>query len=250
MHELANYIPDPDALLALEPQELGATIIYLIRQRPTRESEMFHPGNMENELGERSGRESAYPSEKLAECSLALREAFAWLEAQGLIIPAESTNGRNGWRVLSRRARRFESVADVESYTMGSRLNRDLLHPSIAEEVWRSFIRGQYAQAVFTAMRAVEIAVRQASGFPENEHGVAMIRRAFHKDTGPLRDPEQDDAEREYLMHLFAGAVGSYKNPHSHRAVPMDDAVEAMEIVFLASHLLRIVDFRKAEVAN
>lgn len=59
-------------------------------------------------------------------------------------------------------------------------------------------------------------------------------------------DPEQEEAEREALMHLFAGAVGSYKNPHSHRNVPMEDAGEATEIVMLASHLLRIVDARRS----
>lgn len=46
-------------------------------------------------------------------------------------------------------------------------------------------------------------------------------------------------------MHLFAGAVCFYKNLHSHRAVPMEDFDEAIEIVMLTSHLLRIVDARR-----
>ena len=147
--------------------------------------------------------------------------------------------------VLSRRARRFESDEDFAHFRLARRLNRDLLHPVIAEEVWLSFIRGRFATAVFEAMRAVEVAVREAAGFPQGAHGVKMIRDAFHKDTGPLRDPDQENAEREALMHLFAGAIGSYKNPHSHRDVPMDDAGEAIEVVMLASHLLRIADARR-----
>ena len=71
------------------------------------------------------------------------------------------------------------------------------------------------------------------------------MRKAFDKRTGPLIDPNQPEAEREALAHLFAGAIGSYKNPHSHRTVSITDPREAQEMTMVASHLLRIVDARK-----
>ena len=71
------------------------------------------------------------------------------------------------------------------------------------------------------------------------------MRRAFDAKAGPLRDPESPTAEREALAHLFAGAIGSYKNPHSHRRVRIDSE-EAVEMIMLASHLLKIADSRGA----
>jgi hypothetical protein len=76
------------------------------------------------------------------------------------------------------------------------------------------------------------------------------MREAFAPERGKLTDLQSERAEQTARMEMFAGAVGSYKNPLSHRDVSLTDASEAVEIVLFANHLLRIVDRRVEAAAN
>jgi uncharacterized protein (TIGR02391 family) len=155
-------------------------------------------------------------------------------------------NGSHGWRIFSRRANKMKVPEDISQFARSRRIERDRLHPRIAQTVWSAYMRGEHDVAVLQAMKAVEVYVREAGGFSAGYLGTDLMRKAFHEDNGPLTDTSIEKSERQARSALFAGAIGSYKNPHSHREVDLNDPDEAMEIVSLANHLLRIVDGRTA----
>ena len=128
-----------------------------------------------------------------------------------------------------------------EEITESDLLSKSQLHPTIAQKVWSNFLQGTYDSAVFEAFKAVEIAVRKAGDYTDADIGVPLMRKAFHVDSGNLTDQNQHPSEKQAKSDLFAGAIGSYKNPGSHRDVEIT-AEEAAELIIFASRLLRIVD--------
>jgi len=247
MPSLPILIPDPEILIALAPEELGRSV--LMAAASSAQNGLFSAMGVlgpEALHGRGEPGPGVYPRAREHQISRAAREAWQWLEVNLLIMPAEGMNGQNGHRVLTRRGEALlGDEAGYRAYVAAIAFPKSMIHPSIADDVWLDLARADYQFAVLRSFRAVEEAVRAAGDFAVTDIGVDLMRRAFNPNNGPLSKQEDPFAEREALANLFAGAIGSYKNPHSHRTVVIAEAREAQEMVTLASHLLRIVDARR-----
>jgi uncharacterized protein (TIGR02391 family) len=230
-----DLLPDVGALLALEPEELAGVVLQHLVSVGPRASELnrYNFGLHHTVKG--------YPAEHQEAAAKALMEAWVWLEREGLIAPRPGDSG--DWVFITRRGEQVASPDRLAAYRQANILPKQLIHPTIVQKVWATFLRGDYDAAVFQSFKEVEVRVREAGRFSPTDVGVDLMRKAFKPGDGPLTDLDTPRAEQEALMHLMAGAVGSYKNPHSHRNVSIE-AFEAVEMIVLASHLLGIVDKR------
>lgn len=228
---ILNLLPNHRAALELEPEELAGVILHYLAAQGSASYQL----NLVNFISQNA----AAAGEDVQQ---ALIEAWAWLEREGLIAPKP---GAASWFFVTRRGRGVSEPDKLAAYRKGNLLPQQRLHPLIAQKVWATFLRGDYDTAVFQAFKELEVRVRTIGGFGAIDVGVELMRKAFRPGSGPLSDASTPVAEQESLMHLMAGAIGSYKNPHSHRNVVID-SIEAVEMILLASHLISIVDRRRS----
>ena len=233
---LSKLIPDPETLLAMHPSQVAGMLIAAMNV-PGQPGN-WHPSNFSS-----TDSLKDYSPQQRDECSLAMIEAWCFLTNEGLLVPKPGDN--NNWHVLSRLGRSIKSKGDFSSFLHSKIFPKESIHPLITEGVYPLFMSGDYETRIFKAFKAVEVAVRDTAGSGFNgQFGVNLMRAAFHPDTGPLTNPKEPKAEREALMHLFAGAIGRFKNPTSHRNVAVTSPQETIEAIQFASHLLRVVDDR------
>jgi uncharacterized protein (TIGR02391 family) len=169
-----------------------------------------------------------------------LMEAWMWLEREGFVAPKPGQ--QDTWSYVTARGEKVLAEQDFSRYASANLLPSDSLDPILVRKVKPEFIRGDYELAVFSAFKEVEVRVRTKGGFTATDLGVDLMRKAFKPKTGPLTDKAAPAGEQQAMMDLFAGAIGTHKNPSSHRYVEFQDAKEVADAIHLANHLLRIVD--------
>lgn len=167
-----------------------------------------------------------------------LSDAWAWLESHGLLGP--DTQAASNWQRMTASGR--ELVADPNAIAKVWAADRlaGPLNPLLSS-ARSNFALGDYETACFAALKSVEVEVRRVAGLPDETIGVHLMRKAFNTKDGLLTDAAAEGGEKEATANLFAGAIGAYKNPASHRTVQFDDPMEAAEVIQLADLLLRIV---------
>ena len=249
--KLFEILPDAEDLLNLESEELAGPLLVSLEgsEQINLEKEITH-GSIDWEIKNGVNRNNPnlnYPYERREKVLFALMEAWQCLLSEGFVAPRpynlRSTTGmsKNTSYFVTRRGQKIEKLEDYEAYRKADLLRKHQLHRTIAEKVWFIFAQGSYGTAVLEAFKQVEIAVRKAGGYADTDYGTDLMRKAFHTDNGNLTDKNQHEQERRARYFLFEGAIGSYKNPSSHREVEFAPE-EAAEMIIFASHLLRIVD--------
>ena len=236
MQSIHSLLPDPETLLALEPEELAGFVLGIFNSSVRKERGLVSASNFISQERLRD-----YPHEYQNDIRYALVEALVWLKNEGLL--AENPDQRSpNFLFIMRRGRKLENAAAVEAYRKANLLPKELLHPVMVDKVWLLFSRGAYDTAVFQAFKEVEVAVRNAVEHTKEDCDVELMEDAFDPKTGKLTESTQTEGEKQGTLALFKGAMSVYKNPTCHQNVNFS-AERAAEAIIFASHLFKIVDF-------
>lgn len=123
------------------------------------------------------------------------------------------------------------------------------LHAEISRVAGTKWAQGHTDSAVFEAFKLIESRVQRLTGSPRS--GYPLMNGSFGKDgvldvsssnaTGQSREDEQDG-----FRNLFAGGSLGIRNPRGHGDDLETSASEAMEMLSLASLLMRRLDLAEA----
>jgi len=226
-----SIFPPIDTVLEMEPEELAPFVLKYLATQDQINRYNFTLGSSPELI--------TYAGTKVQPLCQRLMEAWMWLEKEGFVIPRPGQ--QHDWAMITRRGRKVLDAQDFDTYRKESVLRAVNLDPILVRKVKPAFLQGDYDTAIFQAFKEVEVRVRKKGNFSESQIGVALMREAFKPKTGKLTNTAADPGEQQATMDLFAGAIGTFKNPSSHRDVNYKPEAVA-DIIGIANQLLRIVD--------
>jgi len=244
MPHYEKIFPSVDTILDLEPEELAPLVLRFLNEAGSQELNIhnFSLGSGQDFINW-AGKDLKIREEVMQRMIV----AWKWLERELFIAPQP---GNVDWAFITKRGREVLESQDFETYKKGYLLPSEGLDPILVRKVKQAFIRGDYDTAVFQAFKEVEIRVRKNAILFDSDIGVNLIRKAFNPKDGVLTDKNSDSGEKQARMELFAGAIGTFKNPSSHRDINLSDPKEAADIIHLANLLLRIIESIKQQEDN
>jgi uncharacterized protein (TIGR02391 family) len=229
--------PPVETVLELEPEELAPFVLKHLSIASQGELNRYNfTLGTNRDLVDWAGRYLKQIQERLM-------MAWMWLEKEILIAPKPGQS--QDWAFITPKGKKLLESQDFSTYIKGNLLPSEGLDPVLIRKVKPTFIRGDYDTAVFQAFKEVEVRVRKKAKLSDSDVGVPLMRKAFGPPAGLLVDKKADRGEQTARMELFAGAIGLYKNPSSHKDVEFSDPKEAADIIHIANQLLRIVESYK-----
>lgn len=228
-----DIFPPIETALDMEPEELAPFVLKHLNE-VDRINRYNYTLSSNNEMRE-------YAGEHLNEFQKQLMEAFIWLEREMFIAP--QPDQQDGWRFITRRGERILlEEDDFSSYRQGQLLPSENLHPVLVRKVKPLFLKGEYNMAIFQAFKIVEMQVRKVGGYGKSDYGTDLMRKAFNPHTGGLTNTHSEQSEKQAMSDLFAGAIGLFRNPTSHRDIENISPIEASSYIMVANCLFNMVD--------
>jgi uncharacterized protein (TIGR02391 family) len=242
---LKDFLPPSEVLIELEPEEVAPNLLmylnYYVKQDNNR-----NKVHISQHLNESNSVFAGYAGMYRDQVLFVLAEAWGWLVQQNFLCPDPTESHSNGWLFISRRGKTIQSTDDFKKYTHISLLPRNVLDPELNKKVWPSFIDGDFDTAIFAAFKEVEVRMRTTAGLDTSHIGVNLARKVFNPENGQLTEKlNPDKGEKVVYMELFAGSIGVFKNPGSHRPVDYDNPVTVVSLILFANTLLQIIEKRR-----
>lgn len=226
---LRTVYPSLEAWMAAEPAEMAGVLLKdLSASMPS-----LSPHNIVallREQGPRLGLSDVRP--RLGP----LLEAYAWLQNHGLLAP--HPNQPEDFDTLTRLANSLNENG-FDAYRRSAVSLYEVLDSRISQKVWGIYLRGDYDIAIAYAFKVVEVLMREKARLPTSDYGERLVKKFFQQ----FEPPEgRVNGSLSATESLFIGALKRYRNEAVHEQQGIEEPDEALEILLLANHCLRVVE--------